>query len=68
MKNKILIILKSIHNLSGGHGGISIIKLKIRLDSDLADLKNQLNKMHREKLIKVYEGINTKLIKIINKK
>ena len=58
-------ILKEVekkHVSSGGHCGLSTIQLTENMNVTYGDIKELLNKMHSDKLIRVRNGINSYLL------
>ena len=60
MKPKIIKLLQEKYDKS--NQGISIVDLSNGLDLPIAELKKNLNELHKEKKIVVRQGINGKLI------
>jgi hypothetical protein len=62
LKQKTLTLIIQRHKESGGHNGMSVIKLSEVTGIDRNDIKPILRELHYEGKIKVREGINHKLI------
>jgi len=60
MKNQILDVIKLHHSKTAG--GITLIQLRELLKIEISDLKKLLNELHKEKLIRIRQGVNQKLI------
>lgn len=60
MKSEIIKLLQDKYDKS--NQGISIVDLSNSLDLPIAELKKNLNELHKEKKITVRQGINGKLI------
>lgn len=58
LKSKILKLIEENHVKSGGHCGISPVKLCQALKVDYPELKGSLNELYEEKLFKVRDGAN----------
>lgn len=59
------LILKEVekkHNESAGHCGISPVQLMKNLNVDYSEIKEPLNKLHADGLVKVRNGINSFLL------
>lgn len=67
LRTEILNKLKVKRDLSSDHSGISLIELISITGFKEKSLKKELNLMFKEGLIKTYEGINGKYIKIKTK-
>lgn len=60
MKSEIIKLLQEKYDKS--NQGISIVDLSNSLDLPIAELKKNLNELHKEKKIVARQGINGKLI------
>ncbi|MDT0689352.1 hypothetical protein RM549_06115 [Salegentibacter sp. F188] len=55
-------LLQIIEENANEKSGISLVQLAVKAGIGIAALKNSLNQMHREKKIRVREGINCDLV------
>jgi hypothetical protein len=62
LKSKILQLIEENHVRSGGHCGLSSVKLCEVLQVDYPELKESLNELYEEKLFKVRDGANGLLL------
>ena len=59
---EIELFIKSEQKRNGNSSGTSLITISSNFESDIFDLKQVLNKLHRDKKIVVKKGLNQLLI------
>lgn len=62
MKTQALSLIKAHHDKSGGKCGMNIPDLQNSLETDWVTLKPILSELYTEKLIRIRNGINGKLL------
>lgn len=63
MMEKILSLITDHHNLTGGHCGLTAVKISQRTGIDLTSVRKELNKLYQAKEIEVRDGAHGKLVR-----